>query len=106
MPVPRHQRPLPASFFAGLNSAACGYCCDLTHNISRENLGLCPYRPSEHFANFGFFDLNQINNLKPNTSEAKWTGPENIGSPESENGPCCCVALDRFKEKSPDFIGT
>ena len=78
---------------------------DVRTSTSRRKLDLSSHRPSEHFANSGLFDLNQINDLKLNTSWPKWTASENMGSPESENGPRCYLALDRFAEKSPDFIG-
>jgi len=75
------------------------------NSTSQRKLSVRFHRLSEDLANSRPFDPNQINHLNLNTSKPKWTGPENIGSPESENGPRCRIALDRFVEKSPDFIG-
>ena len=82
-----------------------GRTADAKTSTGRRKLSPSSHRPSEQFANFGFSTLNQNNNLKLNTSGAKWTASENIGSPESENGPRCYVELDRFQEKSPDILG-
>lgn len=61
--------------------------------------------PKRTLCELGFFDPNQISRLNLNTSAPKWTASENIGSLESKNGSHCCIALDRFVEKSPEFIG-
>ena len=75
------------------------------YSTGERKFGLSSDRPSEHFANSGFYGLSQINHLKLNTSVPKWTASENNRSPKDKNGPCYCIELGRFQEKSPDFIG-